>query len=158
MEPPKRSFARALGRYGPELIVVFVGVWLSLLAEDWRQNRVDAATEIASLRRIAADLGADLADLRFNLERAESGVIGGLSLMGSNVGDDRTNRVGKRGQHFGRGRISRLVDRRLPGLFCIHSDPLPLASSISMARFSSRALPGRDSRSLRFSGLPSPRR
>ena len=67
MEPPKKSFARALGRYGPELIVVFVGVWLSLLAEDWRQNRVDSAPELASLRRIAADLGAHLDDLRSEL-------------------------------------------------------------------------------------------
>lgn len=83
MEPPKRSLGRALGRYGPELIVVFVGVWLSFLAEDWRQNRVDSATELASLRRIAADLGADLEDLRLNLRRAEAGVTGGLSLIGS---------------------------------------------------------------------------
>jgi hypothetical protein len=82
VETPKRPFVRVLGRYGPELIVVFVGVWLSLLAEDWRQQRVDSATELASLRRIATDLAADLEDLRLNLRRAEAGVSGGLSLIG----------------------------------------------------------------------------
>lgn len=67
-------------RYGSELLVVFVGVWLSLLAEDWRQARNDAETEMASMARMAEDLEADLRDLRFNLDRAQAGVSGGRML------------------------------------------------------------------------------
>jgi len=79
----KRSLVRILSRYGSELLIVFVGVWLSLLAEDWRQQRVDSSTELASLRRMASDLDADLGDLRFNQRRAEAGVAGGLSVIGA---------------------------------------------------------------------------
>jgi len=68
---------RTAGRYAAELVVVFVGVWLSFLAEDWRQQAGDSRTEQASLIRMTEDLQADSADLRLNLERALVGVRAG---------------------------------------------------------------------------------
>jgi len=70
-----------IGRYGGELLIVFVGVWLSLLAEDWRQGRVDASIERSAMQRMAEDLNSDLADLRLNLARAEVGVTAGRQLL-----------------------------------------------------------------------------
>lgn len=79
---PNRRY-RLAARYGAELIVVFVGVWLSLLAESWRQERIDAGTERSSLQRMRQDLELDLADLRINEARAASGVEWGSRLIDS---------------------------------------------------------------------------
>lgn len=83
-----RSYRRRIRRYGAELLVVFVGVWLSLLAEDWRQKRSDSRTERSSVNRMAEDLESDLVDLRVNLARAEAGVTYGRWLLarGGNAG------------------------------------------------------------------------
>jgi hypothetical protein len=60
-----------------DLLVVFVGVWLSLLAENWRQAAADSRFERASFGRIAQDLLSDSSDLAVNLERAMDGVTAG---------------------------------------------------------------------------------
>lgn len=65
-----------LKRYGFELLVVFLGVWLSLLAESWRQNQILIQTERESLSRLASDLEDDLHDLQGNLVRAQHGLEG----------------------------------------------------------------------------------
>ena len=68
-------------RTGVELIVVFVGVWLSLLAENWRQNQSDARTARSSMSRMAEDLESDLLDFGLNRDRAETGVVLGRWLL-----------------------------------------------------------------------------
>lgn len=78
----RKNAVSYVGRYGGELLIVFVGVWLSLLAEDWRQSRVDASTEHSAMQRMIEDLDSDLADLRLNLARAEVGVTAGRQLLG----------------------------------------------------------------------------
>ena len=75
-----KPWLQSLSRWSVELLVVFVGVWLSLLAEDWRQARLDAETERESLARIAEDLDSDLEDLRFNLARAQVGIDAGRQI------------------------------------------------------------------------------
>ena len=72
---------RRVFRYGAELLVVFFGVWLSLAAEDWRQNRNDASTARASMARMASDLNSDLRDLGINEIRAGDGVVLGRWLL-----------------------------------------------------------------------------
>jgi hypothetical protein len=72
---------KLLSRYGVELIVVFVGVWLSLLAEGWRQDRQEARGERESIARLSRDLEFDVRDLRSNLVRAESGIAAGTWLL-----------------------------------------------------------------------------
>jgi hypothetical protein len=67
-----------LKRYGFELVVVFLGVWLSLMAESFRQNRILAEAERESLQRMVRDLADDLADLDGNLFRAEHGIQGAM--------------------------------------------------------------------------------
>ncbi|MFC1575404.1 hypothetical protein ACFL5A_01995 [Gemmatimonadota bacterium] len=47
-------------RYGLELLAVFLGVWLSLIAEGWRQGQIEARQERASLSRLAEDLRLDI--------------------------------------------------------------------------------------------------
>lgn len=83
-----RSSKRRIMRYGAELLVVFVGVWLSLLAENWREERSASRTERSSVTRMAQDLSSDLDDLRVNLLRAEPGVTHGRWLLarGGNAG------------------------------------------------------------------------
>jgi len=88
---------RRVFRYGAELLVVFFGVWLSLAAEDWRQNRNDASTARASMARMAADLASDIRDLGINEIRAEDGVLFGRWLLrrGAETGtpEDSINRA-----------------------------------------------------------------
>ncbi len=55
----RRTFVQSLKRYGTEFVVVFLGVWLSLLAEQWRQGRADADEERLALEAIASDVEAD---------------------------------------------------------------------------------------------------
>ena len=73
---------RVLGRYGVELLVVFVGVWLGLLAEGVRETRRDRADEIVSLGRIAEDLEQTARDMSGNLGRAERGANAATGLLG----------------------------------------------------------------------------
>jgi hypothetical protein len=72
---------KLLSRYGVELLVVFVGVWLSLLAEGWRQDRQEARGERESIARLSRDLEFDVRDLRSNLVRAEAGIAAGTWLL-----------------------------------------------------------------------------
>lgn len=76
--PPARR--TPMLRYALELAVVFLGVSLSLAAEEWRQARTLRADEETSLGRIVEDLRIDIEDLRGNLERAEAGRVGALWL------------------------------------------------------------------------------
>ena len=70
MTTKKRLFSREnIVRYGLEFGVVFVGVWLSLVAESMRQDRIEVRAERASLVRLAQDLEADIVDLDGNLAR-----------------------------------------------------------------------------------------
>ena len=70
MTTKKRLFSREnIVRYGLEFGVVFVGVWLSLVAESMRQDQIEARSERASLVRLAQDLEADIVDLEGNLAR-----------------------------------------------------------------------------------------
>lgn len=65
---PERRSTRYL-RYIVELAVVFLGVWLGLLAEDYRQTRQEREAERVSLGRLIADLDSDALDMAGNLER-----------------------------------------------------------------------------------------
>ena len=56
-------------RYGAELVVVFLGVFLGLLAENYREFRRERADELVSLARIVSDLEFDREDMTGNLER-----------------------------------------------------------------------------------------
>ena len=46
-EETRRKFR--VGRYAAEFVVIFLGVWLSLLAEEWRQAQEERATESSAL-------------------------------------------------------------------------------------------------------------
>lgn len=50
---------RLLAEFG----VIFLGISLSLMADDWRQSKVDRETERRSLQELLADLEADSANL-----------------------------------------------------------------------------------------------
>jgi hypothetical protein len=70
MTTKQSLFSRAnLFRYGLEFGVVFVGVWLSLVAESMRQDQIEARAERGSLIRLAQDLESDIVDLKGNLAR-----------------------------------------------------------------------------------------
>jgi len=60
-------------RYFWEMVVIFLGITLSLLAEDWREYSNARADEEQILYRMSIDLETDYADLVGNLERARSG-------------------------------------------------------------------------------------
>ncbi len=63
-------------RYGFELIVVFIGVWLSLLAESCRQAAIESRDEQTTLQRLALDMVDDTADISGNIDRATHGIEG----------------------------------------------------------------------------------
>ena len=54
-----------------EFLVIFAGITLSLLADDWRQSRADAERERSALTEIVADLEADSAELAPKLRRLQ---------------------------------------------------------------------------------------
>jgi hypothetical protein len=83
----KRGFTGLLKRYGFELLVVFVGVWLSLLAESSRQNQILRSAEKESLARLVKDIDDDLSDMRGNLVRAEAGLDGALWALEARAAD-----------------------------------------------------------------------
>ena len=74
--PDQHSPRSRIRRYGFELLVVFLGVWLSLLAESWRQSAMERRDERTSLQRLAADMVEDTADISGNITRAEHGFGG----------------------------------------------------------------------------------
>jgi hypothetical protein len=86
----RRAGSRTAGRYAIELVVVFAGVWLSLLAENWRQGQSDRSTAVASMARMTEDLGSDLEDFQSNRERAELGVSWGIWLLGRGTSSEAT--------------------------------------------------------------------
>ena len=55
----RESWRRPLG----ELALIVTGVLLALWIEEWRQARIDRATEIEYLSRLTIDLDEDIADL-----------------------------------------------------------------------------------------------
>ena len=63
--------------YALELLVVFAGVWLSLLAENWRENRSLREAERVSLIRLARDMEVDITDMKGNQARAATGLEAG---------------------------------------------------------------------------------
>jgi hypothetical protein len=70
-------------------VVVFLGVWLSLLAESWRENRVDAAAERAAIARLVRDLDFDVRDLEGNHNRAVAGFEAADWLLGHETLQDQ---------------------------------------------------------------------
>jgi hypothetical protein len=69
----QKQTKRRWPRYVAEFSVVFFGVWLSLMAEEWRQDRQDRLAEELALEGIAQELAADIQDMEINLERARRG-------------------------------------------------------------------------------------
>lgn len=57
-----------------EFLAIFAGVVLGLLADDWRQARVDRADGADALRLIAADLASDSAELAGRLDAVRADV------------------------------------------------------------------------------------
>jgi hypothetical protein len=57
---------------GAEFLVIFLGVSLSLLADDWRQGRDTHAAERVALEELRADLLADSALLELLVSRVDS--------------------------------------------------------------------------------------
>lgn len=76
----QRRFKR-VAQYGLELLIVFVGVWLGLLAENYREKRHEIADEQVSLERIARDLEFDQRDMTGSLRRAQSGLASAQWLL-----------------------------------------------------------------------------
>lgn len=68
-----KRIAAEVRRHGMELIVVFFGVWLGLLAENFREARQERRDETVSLGRLNQDLERDRTDMAGNLERAREG-------------------------------------------------------------------------------------
>jgi hypothetical protein len=68
-------------RYLLELIVVFFGVWLGLLAEDYRESRQDLMAEHVSLARLVRDLEFDRQDMTGNLQRTVDGRAAAVWLL-----------------------------------------------------------------------------
>ncbi len=62
-------------RYSAELVVVFLGVFLGLLAENYRESVRERADERVSLDGLILDLDVDREDMRGNLQRTESGLL-----------------------------------------------------------------------------------
>ena len=62
-----RSWKRAAG----ELVLIIVGVLVALWIEDWRQARLDRATEIEYLGRMASDVEEDIRDLGNQIQHTE---------------------------------------------------------------------------------------
>lgn len=65
---------------------MFLGVWLSLGAEDWRQDRIELAAESESLRRLVRDLGRDVEDMSLNLQRASESQAGAREIVAASQG------------------------------------------------------------------------
>jgi hypothetical protein len=63
-----------VARYGLEFLTVFLGVSVSLIAENWRQRRADTHAEHNSLVRLYSDLRAEQQDVEGNLTRARTGL------------------------------------------------------------------------------------
>lgn len=59
-------------RYAIEFAVIFLGVWLGLMAENYREYRQERADEQVSLQRLIDDLGHDVSDINGNLQRTEA--------------------------------------------------------------------------------------
>jgi hypothetical protein len=85
---------RRLKRYAAEFLVIFLGVWLSLLAEQWRQDREDRNSERLALEGMLQDLALDLEDMTGNLARARPalesanwivGKRGGVGVSGDSI-------------------------------------------------------------------------
>jgi len=68
--PEQGSRSAAFKRYVGEFLVVFLGVWLSLLAQQWRQGREDQNAAQLALQGIVEDLQVDLDYMKGNLTRA----------------------------------------------------------------------------------------
>ena len=56
---PRRQWVRLFAEFG----VIFLGVTLSLLADDWRQRRTDRSDERMALEELQADLEAEASDM-----------------------------------------------------------------------------------------------
>lgn len=69
-----KALQRKIQRYALELLIVFLGVSLSLLAENWRQNRVDDRSQYDSLARLHTDMLLEQGDMRGNVLTAERGL------------------------------------------------------------------------------------
>lgn len=55
-----------------EFLIIFAGITISLLADDWRQSRFDARRERSALTEMLADLEADSAELAPKLRRLQA--------------------------------------------------------------------------------------
>lgn len=94
MTTKQRLFSREnIVRYGLEFGVVFVGVWLSLVAESMRQAQIEARAERASLIRLAQDLEADIVDLEGNLAR-QTRQLGAANWLASQRGKENVDKSG----------------------------------------------------------------
>lgn len=62
-----RTWKRGAG----ELVLIIVGVLVALWIEEWRQARIDGATEIQYLERLVADLEEDVRDLGNQIKHTE---------------------------------------------------------------------------------------
>ena len=69
----RQSRSGRLKRYAAEFLVVFLGVWLSLLAEQWRQGRAEAEQERLVLNAISDELESGAVVLAAILVRARTG-------------------------------------------------------------------------------------
>ena len=61
-------------RYAGEFAVVFLGVTLSFVAENYREAQAERRLEGESIERLRRDFVQDLSDFPGNLERAEAGL------------------------------------------------------------------------------------
>jgi hypothetical protein len=75
-----------LQHYGLEFLTVFLGVTLSLVAENFRQHRSDLAAEHNSMVQLHSDLGNEQRDMALNLGHARVGLQSARFLIGGVAG------------------------------------------------------------------------
>lgn len=82
------KFPRKVQRYGLEFLTVFLGVSLSLLAENWRQRRAETSAQHNSLAQLYSDLAAEETDMTTNLDNARKGLQAARYLVAGVRGHD----------------------------------------------------------------------
>lgn len=85
--------ARTAGRLLVETLVIAVGVFLSLWADEWRADRARQAESRGALQRIVADLSADTLRLRAHVFSSDRGVAAIDSVLNSEPGRPETRNL-----------------------------------------------------------------
>lgn len=86
----ERKPGRTAGRLLVETLVIALGVFLSLWADEWRADRARQAESRGALQRIAADLSTDTLRLRTHVFSSNRGVAAIDSVLNADPGRPET--------------------------------------------------------------------